>query len=110
MGTAQVENEFILGANETVPEVRYLNRVTEDVHAPCVITGLESAGDEQFDLDSVMTSPDIRLILMGDGEGSKSGDLPVAQVGDQAVVMALDAAVEVPLGFRVADQVDLSHG
>ena len=40
----------------------------------------------------------------------QSGDLPVAQVGDQAVVMAVDAAVEVPLGFRVADQVDLSHG
>ena len=40
----------------------------------------------------------------------QSGDLPVAQVGNQAVVMAVDAAVEVPLGFRVADQVDLSHG
>lgn len=95
MGTAQVENEFILGANETVPEVRYLNRVTEDVHAPCVITGLESAGDEQFDLDSVMTSPDIRLILMGDGEGSKSGDLPV-DIVQSPIKAATGWAKEVP--------------
>ena len=95
MGTAQVENEFILGANETVPEVRYLNRVTEDVHAPCVITGLESAGDEQFDLDSVMTSPDIRLILMGDGEGAKSGDLPV-DIVQSPIKAATGWAKEVP--------------
>ncbi len=77
MGTGQVENEFILGANEKVPELRYLSRVTEDVQAPCVITGLESAADEKFDLDAVMTSPDIRMLIMYEGEGEGAGDLPI---------------------------------
>lgn len=77
MGTGQVENEFILGASEKVEQIRYLNRVTEDVQAPCVITGLESAKDETFDLDAVMTSPDIRMLVMYEGEGERAGDLPI---------------------------------
>ena len=77
MGTNQVESEFILGASETVKEVTYLNRVTGDVSAPCVITDLQATKGDAFDLEAAMTAPDIHVLLLGEGEGSKSGDLPI---------------------------------
>ena len=44
------------------------------------------------------------------GKAARQGrDLPVAVVGDQAVVPAVDPAVEIALRLRVADQVDGGH-
>lgn len=77
MGTNQVESEFVLGASTAVQEVTYLNRVTGDVSAPCVITDLQATKEGAFDLEAAMTSPDIRVLLMGEGEGSKGMELPV---------------------------------
>ncbi|MDU2293113.1 MAG: alkaline phosphatase family protein [Clostridiales bacterium] len=84
MGTAQVENEFILGASVDVKETRYLNKVKGDIQAPCIITGLEK-DEEAFDLESVMKSPDIRMLIMypGEGETGSPDGLPVDIVQTQ---------------------------
>lgn len=79
MGTAQCENEFLVGASEKLTELRYLDKVKSDAPTPCVITGLEaSASDEEFDLDAVMTSPDIRMLIMYMGEGETADENSIA--------------------------------
>ncbi|MFR6290654.1 MAG: alkaline phosphatase family protein [Peptococcaceae bacterium] len=78
MGTAQVEQEFILGASEKNEAVTYINNYTGDVSAPCVITDLaptQTGGG--FDEDAVMGGGDTKTMVLGYGDGSKSCELPI---------------------------------
>lgn len=79
MGTAQVEQEFVLGASEQNTEVTYIDNYSGDVSAPCVITDLTINENEGggFDEDAVMGGGDTRTMVLGYGDGSKSGEHPV---------------------------------
>ena len=82
MGTAQVEAEFIVGASENVTALRYLSQVSGDISAPCIITGLETEDKEDsLDLEAVMRSPDINIILLKpeDGEGAREQPVNILQ-------------------------------
>jgi predicted AlkP superfamily phosphohydrolase/phosphomutase len=76
MGSAQVEREFIVGANESVTELRYLNQVNGDISAPCVITDLE-VDENAMDLEARLTSPDLNIILLSPEEGEGAREQPV---------------------------------
>lgn len=78
MGTAQVEQEFVLGASEKTETVTYINNYTGDVSAPCVITDLDINKPEGgFDEDAVMGGGDTATLVLGPGDGSKADCLPV---------------------------------
>ena len=71
-GTGEVESEFILGANVKFEQPRYLKNVPDDYVAPCVVKGLD-VEDENAGFDhSVLTSENIRILLMNPGEGQSS--------------------------------------
>ncbi len=51
MATSQIESEFIVGASEQIPELRYIPKAPMEASAACVVTDLELDDDnESYDL------------------------------------------------------------
>lgn len=66
----RVEEEYILGANESVTELRYIHKGAFDASAPCMVD--EIPDGEFFDLDA-HTNPRQKVYIMKPSEGQGAG-------------------------------------
>ena len=68
---AQVDTEFLLGANETIPEVTFKEKAAGDAAAPCVIEDLdldEKPKSETISLDDMDTSMSIHTLIVRESQ------------------------------------------
>ncbi len=71
MAVAQVDTEFLLGANETIPEVTFKEKAAGDAAAPCVIEDLdldEKPKSETISLDDMDTSMSIHTLIVRESQ------------------------------------------
>ena len=68
MAVAQVEPEFLLGANETIAEVTFKEKAAGDAAAPCVINDLdlgeEKGKGETISLEDMDTSMSMQTLIL----------------------------------------------
>ena len=72
MAVAQVDTEFLLGANETIAEVTFKEKAAGDAAAPCVIEDLDLENEKQqsetLSLDDIDTSMSIHTLIVRESQ------------------------------------------
>ncbi len=72
MAVAQVDTEFLLGANETIAEVTFKEKAAGDAAAPCVIEDLDLDNEKQqsetLSLDDIDTSMSIHTLIVRESQ------------------------------------------
>ena len=72
MAVAQVEPEFLLGANESISEVTFKEKAAGDATAPCVINDLDLAEDkgkgETISLEDMDTSMSMQTLILRESQ------------------------------------------
>lgn len=73
MSIGQFDNETILGANETVKELKYLPGAGDNSTAPCAISGMEVA-ESEYSISGALKNKEIHRIILSRSDGSINGD------------------------------------
>ncbi len=84
MSTGQFDNEMILGASEDVEVPLFLangGKADANLKAPCVITGLDVAGEDDFTIMKALSGgKENKTIILGPEDGLIAGDKSIMDI------------------------------